>query len=152
MQKITKKQAYPWLLLAVEQAKKSLSEGGIPIGSVLVRPNGEVIARGHNQRVQHNDPTAHAETQCIRAAGRRRDWNELILVSTLSPCAMCTGTSLLFQIPLVVIGENETFMGEEDWFEHKGTKLLNLDDEECKSLMRDFISKHPDLWNEDIGL
>lgn len=148
---ISEEQARIWLDAAIEQAEKGLSEGGIPIGSVLVRPDGEIIARGHNRRVQNDDPTAHAETECIRDAGRRRDWGELILVSTLSPCSMCTGTSLLFQIPVVIIGENETFMGAEDWFEKKGTKLIHLNDDRCKKLMRDFIQDKPDLWNEDIG-
>ncbi len=137
---------------AIKEAKQGLAEGGIPIGSVLADADGNIVARGHNQRVQSGDPTAHAEVDCIRNAGRRRDWDKLILVSTLSPCVMCTGTSLLFRIPKVIIGENETFMGAEDLFAQKGVELINLDSDECKQLMKDFIADRPDLWNEDIGL
>lgn len=137
---------------AIKEAKQGLAEGGIPIGSVLVDSAGNIVARGHNQRVQSGDPTAHAEVACIRNAGRRRDWDKLILVSTLSPCVMCTGTSLLFRIPKVIIGENETFMGAEDLFKAKGIELINLDSAECKQLMKEFIAERPDLWNEDIGL
>lgn len=137
---------------AIEQAKKSLSEGGIPIGSVLADATGRIIARGHNRRVQNNDPTAHAETECIRSAGRRRDWHTLTLVSTLSPCSMCTGTSLLFKIPTVVIGENLTYLGAEDWFQKHNIKLVHMNNSECISMMTEFIQKYPELWNEDIGI
>lgn len=137
---------------AIKEAEQGLAEGGIPIGSVLADKDGNIVARGHNQRVQSGDPTAHAEVDCIRNAGRRRDWHELILVSTLSPCVMCTGTSLLFRIPKVIIGENETFMGAEELFAQNGVELINLDSDVCKQLMKDFISERPDLWNEDIGL
>lgn len=137
---------------AIKEAQLGLSEGGIPIGSVLADQAGNIVARGHNQRVQSGDPTAHAEVDCIRNAGRRRDWHELILVSTLSPCVMCTGTSLLFRIPTVIIGENETFKGAEELFAQQGVKLINLESEVCKQLMKDFIAARPDLWNEDIGL
>lgn len=136
---------------AVEEAKRSLREGGLPIGSVLADASGKIVARGHNLRVQTGDPTAHAETVCIRAAGRRRDWTELTLVSTLSPCIMCTGTSLLYRIPRVVIGENRNFMGAEDLFRQRGVNLVVLDDAECVQMMADFIRTHADLWNEDIG-
>ncbi len=137
---------------AYEQACKGLGEGGIPIGSVLMTRAGEVIARGHNLRVQTGDSTAHAETVCIRNAGRRRDWHELILVSTLSPCAMCTGAAVLHKVPRVVIGEHETFMGREDWLISEGIEVVLADDERCKELMRVFIREHPDLWDEDIGI
>ncbi|HAI12420.1 MAG TPA: tRNA-specific adenosine deaminase [Phycisphaerales bacterium] len=137
---------------AIKEAQLGLNEGGIPIGSVLADKDGNIVARGHNQRVQSGDPTAHAEVDCIRNAGRRRDWHELILVSTLSPCVMCTGTSLLFRIPKVIIGENQTFKGAEDLFAQKGVELINLDSDICKQLMKDFIADRPDLWNEDIGL
>ena len=136
---------------AVEEAKKGLREGGLPIGSVLADAAGKIVARGHNLRVQTGDPTAHAETVCIRNAGRRRDWAELTLVSTLSPCIMCTGTSLLYRIPRVIIGENRNFMGAEDWFRQKGVSVVVLDDAECIQMMGDFIRTHADLWNEDIG-
>src|SRR5690348_18216277 len=105
---------------AFEEARLGLKEGGLPIGSVLADRSGLIVARGHNLRVQTGDPTAHAETVCIRNAGRRRDWAELTLVSTLSPCIMCTGTALLYRIPRVVIGENQNFRGAEEWFEQNG--------------------------------
>ena len=137
---------------AIKEAELGLAEGGIPIGSVLADQDGNIVARGHNMSVQLDDPTAHAEVSCIRNAGRRRDWNKLILVSTLSPCVMCTGTSLLFKIPTVIIGENQTFKGAEDLFAQHGVELINLESEKCKQLMKDFIADRPDLWNEDIGL
>ena len=136
---------------ALEEARQSLREGGLPIGSVLADRQGRIVARGHNLRVQSGDPTAHAETVCLRNAGRRRDWAELTLVSTLSPCIMCTGTALLFGIPRVVIGENQNFLGAEDLFRQRGVSVTVLDDMECIRLMREFIAAHPGLWNEDIG-
>ena len=136
---------------ALAEARLSLREGGLPIGSVLADAAGRVLARGHNLRVQTGDPTAHAEVACLRNAGRRRDWHELPLGSTLSPCIMCTGTALLFRIPRVVVGENRNFLGAEDLFRQHGVSLILLDDPECVDLMRSFISAHPDLWNEDIG-
>lgn len=137
---------------AIKEAELGLSEGGLPIGSVLADADGNVVARGHNLRVQTGDPTAHAEVACIRNAGRRRDWPRLTLASTLSPCIMCTGTSLLYKIPRVVIGENHNFLGAEDLFKQHGVELINLNDTRCKQLMADFIQNHPDLWNEDIGI
>ncbi|MFZ3213397.1 MAG: nucleoside deaminase [Terriglobales bacterium] len=136
---------------ALAEAKLGLKEGGLPIGSVLADAAGRIVARGHNRRVQSGDPTAHAEVVCIRNAGRRRDWPQLTLVSTLSPCIMCTGTSLLFRIPRVVIGENRNFLGAEELFAKNGVSVSVLDDPECIALMRAFIAEHPDLWNEDIG-
>jgi creatinine deaminase len=136
---------------ALKEAEAGLREGGLPIGSVLADRAGQIVARGHNLRVQSGDPTAHAETVCIRNAGRRRDWAELTLVSTLSPCIMCTGTSLLYRIPRVVIGENHNFMGAEDLFRQNGVAVVVLDDAECIQMMREFIAAHGDLWNEDIG-
>lgn len=139
------------LQYALQEARAGLREGGLPIGSVLADRDGRVIARGHNLRVQSGDPTAHAETVCIRNAGRRRDWAELTLVSTLSPCIMCTGTALLFRIPRIVIGENRNFLGAEELFQQRGVEVTLLDDGECVQLMSDFIRDHADLWNEDIG-
>ena len=136
---------------ALAEAKLGLQEGGLPIGSVLADAAGRIVARGHNLRVQTGDPTAHAEVVCIRNAGRRRDWPQLTLVSTLSPCIMCTGTSLLFRIPRVVIGENRNFLGAEELFAQNGVSVSVLDDPECIALMRAFIAEHPDLWNEDVG-
>ena len=137
---------------ALHEARQGLKEGGLPIGSVLAGAAGRIVARGHNLRVQSGDPTAHAEVVCIRNAGRRRDWTELTLVSTLSPCVMCTGTALLFRVPRVIVGENRNFMGAEDLFRQKGIQVKVLDDPECIELMGRFIEEHPDLWNEDIGL
>lgn len=136
---------------AIREARAGLQEGGLPIGSVLADGNGRVLARGRNLRVQSGDSTAHAEVVCIRNAGRRRDWASLILVSTLSPCVMCTGTALLYRIPRVLIGENRNFMGAEDLFRQRGVEVAVLDDPECIQMMGDFIREHPDLWNEDIG-
>jgi cytosine/creatinine deaminase len=139
------------LLGALAEANAGLREGGLPIGSVLADRNGQIVARGHNLRVQSGDPTAHAETVCIRNAGRRRDWAELTLVSTLSPCIMCTGTALLYRIPLVIIGEHRNFLGAEDLFRERGVHLVVLDDPDCIEIMANFVRQHPDLWNEDIG-
>lgn len=137
---------------AYAQAMKSGREGGIPIGSALLSPDGTVVAAGHNLRVQAGDPTAHAETACIRAAGRRRDWHTLTLASTLSPCAMCSGTAVLHRIRRVVIGENRTFQGREDWLRQAGIEVVVLDDPRCVKLMEQFIRERPELWNEDIGV
>ncbi len=140
-----------WMTAALEQAEKSWREGGIPIGSVLVSPAGEIVARGHNERVQSGDPTAHAEMVAVRRAGRRRDWSELTLVSTLSPCPMCSGTAILHKIPVVVIGENRTFQGAEDWMRQQGIELHVLDDERAIALMERLQKERPELWAEDIG-
>ncbi|MCL1495379.1 MAG: nucleoside deaminase [Pseudanabaena sp. Salubria-1] len=137
---------------AIGQARKSLSEGGIPIGGALINEDGEIVARGHNMRVQAGDPTAHGETVCIRNAGRRRDWHRLMMATTLSPCAMCSGTAVLHRIPAVVIGENETFLGREDWLRAEGVDVRVVKNAECRELMREFIKKNPELWNEDIGV
>ncbi len=140
-----------WLEAAIEQAQKSWDEGGIPIGSVLVDSAGEIVSRGHNLRVQTGDPTAHAEVSCIRSAGRRRDWRSLTLVSTLSPCPMCSGTAILFKIPRVVIGENRTFTGAEHWMRDHGIELTIVNDDRCIALMERLQREKPDLWAEDIG-
>lgn len=137
---------------AVAQARKGLSEGGIPIGAALMDPQGTIVALGHNLRVQSGDPTAHAETACIRNAGRRRDWHTLTMATTLSPCAMCSGTAVLHRIPRLVIGEHTTFLGREDWLKQEGVELVLLNDPRCVELMRAFIAARPDLWNEDIGV
>lgn len=141
-----------WIQEAIAQAEKSWGEGGIPIGSVLVNRGGEIVSRGHNERVQTGDPTAHAEVVCFRNAGRRRDWAELTLVSTLSPCIMCTGTTLLFGVKTVVVGENSTFFGAEDLMRSNGVKVSVLNDKRCIKLMRRLQNEKPDLWAEDIGL
>ncbi len=137
---------------AFAQAQKSYDQGGLPIGSVLATADGTLVAQGHNERVQSGDPTAHAEVVCIRRAGRRRDWHALTLASTLSPCIMCTGTSLLYRIPRVVVGENQNFLGAENLFRERNVELAVLNDPRCTALMARFIREHPDLWNEDIGV
>lgn len=136
---------------AIRMAEKSWSEGGIPIGSVLLAEDGEIIAEGHNERVQSGDPIAHAEMVCLRHAGRRRDWGELALVSTLSPCPMCTGAAVLYGVKEVVVGENETFQGAEHWFAEAGIPVTLLNDERCVALMKRLQAEKPDLWAEDIG-
>ncbi|MDP7006098.1 MAG: nucleoside deaminase [Phycisphaerales bacterium] len=136
---------------AIEQAELSWSQGGIPIGSVLANKDGEIISRGHNERVQSGDPTAHAEVVCIRNAGRRRDWSSLILVSTLSPCIMCAGTTLLFGIKSVIIGENKNFLGAEHLMCSNGVEITVINDERCIKLMQRMLREKPDLWAEDIG-
>jgi cytosine deaminase len=142
----------PFLDAAILEARTGLREGGIPIGSVLVI-DGTIVGRGHNRRVQKGSPTLHAEMDCLENAGRLRgaDYRRATLYSTLSPCDMCSGASLLYGIPRIVIGENRTFRGPEDYLRERGVVLEIIDDHECVRLMRDFISSHPALWNEDIG-
>ncbi|MDD2678504.1 MAG: nucleoside deaminase [Candidatus Nanoarchaeia archaeon] len=137
---------------AVKEAKKGLNKGGIPIGAVLVR-DGKIIGKGHNKRVQKKSAILHAEMDCLENAGRlkARDYEKCVMYSTLSPCSMCSGAIILYKIPLVVIGENETFKGPEEYLK-KFAKVINLNNEECKSLMKEFIKKSPELWNEDIGV
>lgn len=142
----------PFLDAAIAEARAGLAEGGIPIGSVLVI-DGHVIGRGHNRRVQKGSATLHAEMDCLENAGRLKaaDYRRAILYSTLSPCDMCSGAALLYGIPRIVIGENRTFRGPEDYLRQRGVVLEIVDDEECVRLMRDFIAAHSALWNEDIG-
>jgi cytosine/creatinine deaminase len=137
---------------AYGMALKSLSEGGLPIGSALVDRRGTLVAVGHNLRVQEGDPTAHAETVCIRNAGRRTDWHTLTLATTLSPCAMCSGTAFLYKIPRIVIGENKNFRGQEEWLTGRGAELVVVDDPRCEAMMARFIKENPELWDEDIGV
>src|ERR1017187_2622173 len=132
---------------ALEEARTGLLEGGLPIGSVLADKHGQIVARGHNLRVQSGDPTAHAETVCLRNAGRRRDWAELTLFSALSPCIMCTGTALLYRISRVVIGENRKFKGAEHLYLQHGTAIALLDDAESLHMMCEFIHPHADFCN-----
>lgn len=137
---------------AIRQAKFSARCGGIPIGSVLVY-KGKIIGRGHNRRVQKKSAILHAEMDCLNNAGRLKasDYGKCIIYSTLSPCDMCTGAILLYKIPTVVIGENSTFKGPESYSRKRGVKIINLNMKECKEMMRNFIEKRPNLWNEDIG-
>lgn len=142
----------PFFQVAVEEAKKGLREGGIPIGSALV-VDGQLRSQGHNQRVQKGSAVLHAEMHCLEEAGRLTpsEYRNSVLYTTLSPCDMCSGTALLYKIPKIVIGENRTFQGPEDYLRSRGVELVILDDAECKALMAEFIAAHPQLWNEDIG-
>ncbi|MEQ8788191.1 MAG: nucleoside deaminase [Pirellulaceae bacterium] len=141
-----------FLQAAIAEARQGRDEGGIPIGSVLVLDE-EIIGRGHNRRVQRGSAILHAEMDCLENAGRRSaaDYRQSTLYSTLSPCDMCSGTALLYQIPRVVVGENRTFQGPEDYVRSRGVDLTIVDDPECVALMETFIREHPQLWNEDIG-
>jgi len=138
---------------ALEEAKKGLDEGGIPIGSVLVI-DGKIVGRGHNRRVQKGSAVLHAEMDCLENAGRLTadDYRRATLYSTLSPCDMCSGAVLLYKIPRVVVGENRTFQGPEEYVRSRGVDVIVLDDPECRRLMETFIADHSELWNEDIGV
>jgi cytosine deaminase len=141
-----------FLQLAIDEAERGLAEGGIPIGSVLVH-RGAILGRGHNRRVQQGSATLHGEMDAIERAGRQPAavYRESVIYTTLSPCAMCTGAILLYGIPHVIVGENQTFIGEEALLRGRGVRVDVLQDERCIRLMRDFIAAHPDLWCEDIG-
>jgi creatinine deaminase len=141
-----------YMQAAIDEAKKGLIEGGIPIGSVLVY-RGNVVGRGHNRRVQKGSAVLHAEMDALENAGRQPPsiYRECTLYTTLSPCSMCSGAILLYKIPRVVIGENRTFIGEEEWLRKRGVSLEVLQDEAAVAMMADFIKSEPDLWNEDIG-
>ena len=141
-----------FLQTAIEEARKGMSLGGIPIGSVLVI-DGQIVGRGHNQRVQKGSTILHAEMHCLENAGRLKasDYRRAILYSTLSPCDMCSGAVLLHGIPKVIIGENRTFCGPEDYVKSRGVEVIVVDNQECRKLMEAFIENNPELWNEDIG-
>ena len=146
--------AEPWAMLdvAYQEARKGLSEGGIPIGAALFGPNGVVLGSGHNRRVQQGDPSLHAETDAFRAAGRQRDYRSTIMVTTLSPCWYCCGLVRQFNIGAVIIGEGRTFTGGQGWLAEHGVDITILDDERCVAMMTTFIAGNPALWNEDIGV
>ncbi len=141
-----------FLRVAIDEARQGLAEGGIPIGSALVL-DGKLVGRGHNRRVQRGSAILHAEMDCFENAGRLKaaDYRRAVLYSTLSPCDMCSGTALLYGIPRIVIGENRTFQGPEDYVHSRGVELEIVDSAECYELMQQFIAAHPELWNEDIG-
>jgi cytosine deaminase len=143
----------PFIEAAIEEARIGLAEGGIPIGSVIVH-QGRIIGRGHNRRVQRGSAILHAEMDALENAGRQPAsvYRESVLYTTLSPCAMCSGAILLYGIPKVVIGENQTFVGEETLLRSRGVQVEVLQDAACQALMRNFIANHPGLWNEDIGV
>jgi cytosine deaminase len=143
--------AREWLAVAVEEARAGLAEGGIPIGGALIGADGTVLGRGHNRRVQHDDPSVHGETDAFRNAGRQRTYRGTTMVTTLSPCWYCSGLVRQFGISRLVVGEAQTFYGGHDWLAENGVEVLVLDDPECVQMMTDFIAAHPALWNEDIG-
>ena len=147
----------PFLRAAVDEAKQGLAEGGLPIGSVLVR-GGQIVGRGHNRRVQHGDPMAHAEIDCLTKAGRQKTYADTVLYSTLMPCYLCTGAVIQFGVPKVIIGESVNFPGGEGkwgkspaFMRANGVEVIDLRDAECIEMMSRFIREHPELWNEDIG-
>ncbi len=141
-----------WAMMtaALEQAQASLAAGGVPVGAVLAAGQ-EIIAAGHNERVQRGDPVAHGEIACLRNAGRQSSYRGMTIYTTLSPCPMCTGAILLFQIPRVVVGEAETFGGDLDFLITQGVEVTLLDDERCTAVMREFQQRYPAVWSEDIG-
>jgi cytosine deaminase len=139
------------LAVALEEARFGLDEGGIPIGSALFDATGAPIGRGHNQRVQRDDPSAHAETEAFRNAGRRRSYRDTTIATTLAPCWYCSGLIRQFGIPRVVVGEAETFQGGVDWLRECGVSVVDLDSDECYELLQSFIAAHPEIWDEDIG-
>ena len=143
-------QDWAMMTAALEQAQASLAAGGVPVGAVLAAGQ-EIIAAGHNERVQHGDPVAHGEIACLRNAGRQSSYQAMTMYTTLSPCPMCTGAILLFQIPRVVVGEAETFAGDLDFLVSQGVSVTLLDDERCMAVMREFQLRYPAVWSEDIG-
>ncbi|MEQ8539396.1 MAG: nucleoside deaminase [Coleofasciculus sp. D1-CHI-01] len=140
-----------FMAAAIAQAKQGLREGGIPIGSVLVK-KGQIIGQGYNKRVQDNDPVTHAEIDCLRHAGRIGNYTDTILYSTLMPCYLCAGAVVQFGIKKVIAGESKTFAGARKFMESHGVEVVDLNLEECQQMMSDFIQQHPKLWNEDIGV
>jgi cytosine deaminase len=141
----------PMLKVAIEEARIGLSEGGIPIGAALFRGDGTLLGRGHNRRVQENDPSVHAETDAFRKAGRQRSYKDTIMVTTLAPCWYCSGLVVQFGIGAVVVGESRTFTGGIDWLRERGVEVIDLDSDDCRKMLDAFTMAHPELWHEDIG-
>jgi creatinine deaminase len=143
---------YPAMLqVALDEARQGLAEGGIPIGAALFHRDGRLLGRGHNRRVQEDDPSVHGETDAFRKAGRQRRYGDTIMVTTLAPCWYCSGLVRQFRIGTVVVGESVNFSGGVDWLRENGVEVVDLQSEECTRLLGDWIAAHPDLWNEDIG-
>ncbi len=140
------------LAVALEEARRGRTEGGIPIGAALFAADGTLLGRGHNRRVQDGDPSMHGETSAFRNAGRQRSYRGTTMVTTLSPCWFCSGLVRQFGISRVVVGEAQTFQGGQDWLAENGVEVVILDDAECIAMMTDFIAEYPELWNEDIGV
>jgi cytosine/creatinine deaminase len=139
------------LAVAITEARTGLAEGGIPIGAAVYRTDGTLIASGHNRRVQHNDPSAHGETDAFRNAGRQRSYRDLIMVTTLAPCWYCSGLVRQFGFRKMIVGESRTFKGGIDWLREQGIEILDLDSPECVTLLGNYIRANPSVWNEDIG-
>src|SRR5262245_14585707 len=139
------------LAIAIEEARSGLAEGGIPIGAALFGPDGRVLCRGHNRRVQENDPSVHGETDAFRKAGRQKRYQDTIMATTLAPCWYCSGLVVQFQIGTVVVGESRTFQGGIEWLRERGVKVIDLQSQECERLLGGYIAAHPEVWNEDIG-
>lgn len=139
------------LKIAIEEARLGLSEGGIPIGAALFHQDGRLLGRGHNRRIQEDDPSVHGETDAFRKAGRQRSYKDTIMVTTLEPCWYCSGLVKQFGIGTVVIGESENFQGGATWLKEQGVSIIHLNSEECITMLKTFIETYPDVWNEDIG-
>ena len=139
------------LQIAIDEARIGASEGGIPIGAALFDGEGNLLGRGHNRRVQENDPSIHGETDAFRKAGRQRSYRDTIMATTLAPCWYCSGLVRQFGIGTLIVGESETFQGGIDWLRENGVTVIDLDSAECKDLLGQFIAEHPEVWNEDIG-
>ncbi len=139
------------LTVAIAEAKAGLAEGGIPIGAALFHRDGTLLGRGHNRRVQENDPSIHGETDAFRKAGRQRDYRDTVMATTLAPCWYCSGLILQFRIGAVIVGESRTFRGGIDWLRERGVEVIDLESRECEQLLGAYICAHPDIWNEDIG-
>jgi len=139
------------LAVALEEARLGMAEGGIPIGAALFHRSGRLLGRGHNRRVQEGDPSVHGETDAFRKAGRQRAYKDTIMVTTLAPCWYCSGLIVQFQIGAVVVGESRTFKGGIDWLRERGIEVIDLDSPDCAQLLESYITRHPEVWNEDIG-
>ncbi|MBU42850.1 MAG: tRNA-specific adenosine deaminase [Spirochaetaceae bacterium] len=139
------------LHIAIEEARKGLEEGGVPVGAALFDSSGKLLGKGHNQRVQKDDPSVHGETDAFRNAGRQRTYKDKIMVTTLAPCWYCSGLIRQFQIGTVIVGESQNFSGGIDWLREAGVKVVDMNSQECIELMKGFIESNPAIWNEDIG-
>ncbi len=139
------------LVVAIEEARLGLSEGGVPVGAAMFTREGELLSRGRNRRVQQGDPSIHGETDAFRRAGRQRSYRNLVMVTTLAPCWYCSGLVRQFGIGTLVVGDRRTFAGGLDWLRENGVEVIDLDNRECRELMGAFIAEHPEIWNEDIG-
>ncbi|MEP7213833.1 MAG: nucleoside deaminase [Acidobacteriota bacterium] len=139
------------LAVAIDEARLGLTEGGIPIGAALFDSSGELLGRGHNRRVQENDPSIHGETDAFRKAGRQRNYRETIMATTLAPCWYCSGLVRQFNIGTVIVGESANFRGGLDWLRDNGVNVIEMNSEECSEMMAEFIAANPEIWNEDIG-